>query len=230
MTHPGIDLRASLAALQAAARGNMAALLAGTRPERLPRTPPARLRFGAKAPLPGLVGGLLSGAAAGTDLRALIAAPDQAGVQLGRSIGATAILPAVLHSALADRGLAHEIGVLCHEHLAERVIFHPGPPPFPRFSPLALAILALAAETGADPIAQALRTALAALAAEADRPGFWDRWLYRRIAQTPGWDLPEAQAVQPLPGGDATATDPAPPPVVGDDWPACWPSLTDCTP
>lgn len=119
-------------------------------------------------------------------------------------------------TALADVGLRFRLGQLMLLHLAERVIFHPGPPPCPVFT--ARGLLALL------PAALLHDPALTPIIEEHPCPTFWDHWLLRQMRDTPGWPL--TVATEDLALFNWSEGDPAPA-ILPPDAPAYWRSILE---
>ncbi len=221
-------LPAVLAALRAAARTNLVALLADRPPVPLDRAALAGLFAGG----PGAVAGPKPGLAEVGQAVAARVLADPASLpglfDPDAGFGAEVLLPLVLGQAFSDGALRHDLAEICRLFLCERVLFHPGPPPQALFTPGGVALL-VASQTrhglalGAD--FARLRAAAADLRGP-DRPlSAWDEWLLRRMDAAADWLVP--QGLETLPwvvwrGEAGVAADPA--------LPACWASLLDLTP
>lgn len=245
---PPVDLNETASALHAAAMANLAAVLEGAPPRPLPPAVSRRSGLLRRKMHRGLPGGLLAGLPSGlrpTDVEVglpaaidLIKDPDPAAVQVGQTVGAAAVLPVALRAAFSDGRLLQALAVTSRDFLSSRVVFHPDPAPFPRFSPHALAVLCLSLATHRKtlpaPLAAWIDAAVLALWAETDRRAFWDQWLFVRMARAPGWGLPQHVEAVPLvlweaaqataPGGAAASGFIAP-----EGWPANWRCLTALT-
>lgn len=116
------------------------------------------------------------------------------------AVGAQVALPLVLRDLLVDTRFRHALGEQCRRFLCERVLFHPGDPPVPLFTPAGLMLLVVSQDAHRRALgAQAAWLAGAALALR-DMEGelaAWDQWLVRRMLATPGWDVPDDLAALP---------------------------------
>jgi hypothetical protein len=145
-----------------------------------------------------------------------------ASVQSG--LGSELILPRLLHIAFVDGALRHDLAQSCRAFLSARVLFHPGPPPQPLFSPMAIAALCLSQPAQVPEGAQAvLQEAVRELAAETGPASAWDQWLYRRMGEAPGWQT-DAD-LDALPWVFWRRGDPLP--AMGAELPGYWPNLID---
>lgn len=138
--------------------------------------------------------------------------------------GAELILPRLLHIAFVDGALRHDLAQSCRAFLSARVLFHPGPPPQPLFSPMAIAALCLSQPGQVPEGARAvLQDAIRALAAETGPASAWDQWLYHRMDEAPGWQT-DADPDE-LPWVFWRRGDPLP--AMGAELPEYWPNLID---
>lgn len=140
--------------------------------------------------------------------------------------GKELILPRFLHGTFVDGALRHDLARSCQAFLCERVLFHPGPPPQPLFSSIAIARLCLSQPGYVGAGARtALQDALRWSEVETGPPSPWDQWLYRRMAEAPAWQLEAELAALPWvvwrPG------DPLPEATGEPDLPDYWPNLID---
>lgn len=224
-------------ALQAAAKDNLAALLAGKPPVALPAAAMAGLLRdpGQPDPLQGFGVAVWRSAALPDSAFAtrLMAEPGLATALASTSseVGAAVLVPILLRGALSDGAFRHQIANLCRQFLAERVFFHPGPPPAPLFSAGGLAALITSQEahgallgTGFAP----LRTAAEGLRGPDQPLGPWDQWLLRRMDEAQGWLLTDGMTDLPWVAWRAGSPLPAAP----DDTPlpGYWPQILDLLP
>lgn len=224
-------------ALQRGVLANLRALLASQAPvaltaqdvEALVRPPPARRRWrlrraGKQPPVSVMQPGPEA-------VRLLLRKPQSlASVAVpGPDFGPEILLRVVLRQGFADPVFLHELGEVCRTFLCQHVLFHPGPPPHPDFSPAGLGLL-IVSQPGhlfaPDAGHALLRAAVAELAGPC-RP--WDQWLLRLMGKAPGWAAPPDLAGLPWvvwtpeAGFDAAAA-------VAARLPAYWPSILDLAP
>lgn len=147
----------------------------------------------------------------------------------GPDFGPDILLRVMLRQALTDPVFLHELGEICRDFLCQHVLFHPGPPPHPDFSPAGLGLL-IVSQPGhlfAPDAGHALLRAAVADLAEPCRP--WDQWLLRLMGKAQGWAAPPDLAGLPWvvwtpeAGFDAAAA-------VAAGLPAYWPSILDLAP
>lgn len=241
---PGPDLRLRLRdvhlALRDAATANLTALLDGQPPVALSAPPLVGLfRDPARPdPLAGFGADLWRSATLPeAEFTSHLMADPGLALALGSprsEIGATLLAPLILRDALSEGGLRHDLAQHCRRFLCERVLFHPGPPPLPLFSTGGLALLvasqdAHGAALGAD--FAPLRAAAQALRGPDQPLGHWDQWLLRRMADTPGWTLPERAEDLPWVTWRGAEDAPLPVPDATDPTlPAYWPRILDLLP
>ena len=121
--------------------------------------------------------------------------------------------------ALRAAPLQFALGKSLVAFLCERVVFHPGAPPNPSFSPEGLRALL----HSPDP---RLNLLLLPRAEDLAQLGFWDQFLLRRMKETALWALPEGAANLPF---VAWTNGNPPPKAAQDQLPDYWPSLLDLT-
>lgn len=116
--------------------------------------------------------------------------------------GSSIFLGVIIEQALSDAGFRLRLGNHCRMFLEERVLFHPGPPPAPLFSPGGMAMLIATQERHRESLGAAypaLHRAARCLRGPGFVLGFWDQWLLRRMQDTPGWILPDDLPQLPWP-------------------------------
>jgi len=147
----------------------------------------------------------------------------------GPDFGPDILLRVVLRQAFTDPVFLHELAEACRIFLCQHVLFHPGPPPHPDFSPAGLGLL-IVSQPGhvfAPDAGHALLKAAVAELAEPCRP--WDQWLLRLMAKAPGWAAPPDLAGLPwvvwTPEAGFDAAD-----AIAACLPAYWPSVLELAP
>lgn len=221
-------------ALQRGVQSNLCALLA-SRPtvaltaqdvEALVRLPPTRRQWRAEKPTSASMTQL-----GPETVRSLLLKPQSLAsfAVPGPDFGPEILFRVALRQAFTDPVFLHELGEVCRTFLCQHVLFHPGPPPHPDFSPAGLGLL-IVSQPGhlfAPAAGHALLNAAVAELVEPCRP--WDQWLLRLMGKAPGWATPPELAGLPWvvwkseAGFDADDA-------VAVGLPAYWPSILDLAP